>query len=595
MSLQGLPDFDSLIQTDHSQTFYAYEQPGNGMVLPNAVEVVPEDFSLVLVRGQNPTLLPKPHGILTVRLQPIYPMTEALEELRSQHNAFAIAQPVLFKSGFLRLYPAHRSDPIPDDLTVPVPLGWNGLTTARYCLTLTESTAIVLKKALSGDLLPLKAIAEMEIVGVAPRLPLRVQFDPAVLLDQLAAFGNAQRQVPCEAITRFFRQAVRSLPLKIVGDLPAEGFAETMTDWVRAHFGTFIACPTDAGDPHLAIATHAAGSIEWDLSQPLQAYRTIVLSLDPLAAAQQLVQTKGLDAIFQEVTVPPIQTGTWAIDVAANLPDHRPGIISIEVTLKAPPVLPHRPQARIVTADLLPPEDTAQVMLRLSPMEKLAYMVSTTVVLQDSSGVQQLTGEEIMHTGSRLSLRPDQFPITFIPIEATRSLLELATIVGVCRWQEGEIAKSQSFELSKNQPAIALVLPKSTTAAMLDLSARAIESNQTLQIPPFPAKNCQIGLHAFPEFGTHQIDVDCKFDEGDNLYAIDLLPEGVPESEASLLFFTPAQSRKTWRWLAKSPFQAGYRYRPHAEPSIPWSTVQSPFTALKISSRGFLPHEVSSN
>jgi hypothetical protein len=69
------------------------------------------------------------------------------------------------------------------------------------------------------------------------------------------------------------------------------------------------------------------------------------------------------------------------------------------------------------------------------------------------------------------------------------------------------------------------------------------------------------------------------------LFAIDLLPEGEPESEAKVLFFTPSQPRKTWSWLAKSPFRSGYRYRPHHPTDIPvakWSEVQSAFVSLKF-------------
>jgi hypothetical protein len=587
MSLQGLPDFSQPLYTANSQTFYGYENAANGAVVPQSI--APTDFSLTLVRGQNPIGLPKPHGLLNLRLQPVYPLTEALEAIRSQ-NPSAIVQPLLCQSGFLRLYSAIRTETIPDDLKAPMPLAWNGLTLARYSLSVSESTAVTLKGALQGNILKLMAAAEMEIAGVAPRLPLQVRFDPAVLLDHLAALGDAQRQVPCEAILNFFRGDVRSLPLEILpsenlGEIPLEGFAETLTDWVRANFGRFIPCPTDELKPHVALATANRGSVLWDLSQPLLAYRTIVMVLNPLAAAQQLVQTQGLDAVFQELTVPPIPTGTWPVFVTANLSDQRPGIVSIGVTLKAPSVVPFRPQARIVSAEFIPPADSAQLWLKLSPAEKLTYTFSTSVVLQDDSGVQQFYGEEIAHSGEYLSLQPGHFPVRFIPLEATPSLLKIATIKVICHWQEGEVSKSQSIELQQNAAAITLTLPKSAIAATLELSAHSLDGTQSLSIPPMLAKNCQIGLHSFREFGTHQIEVECKFSDGTTLYAIDLLPEAAPVSAASVLFFTPAQPRKTWSWLATSPFQAGYRYRRHPapeEPPAPWSETQSPFAALKI-------------
>jgi hypothetical protein len=588
MSLQGLPDFHQPTQTEDGQIFFSYENGGDRLVLPNALSIgnrpnAQPDFALTLVRGQNPTLPPKPYGLLDFQLQPHYPLDVALDSVRQQDSQ-ATVQPIVFQSGFLRLYP-ETTDDIPDELKLPISLAWNGLTSARYSLKLTEFTAIALKGALTGKILRLRGRAEMEMIGVAPRLPIRVRFDPAILLNQLAALGNAQRQIACEDILNFFRKDLRGLPLEAIGAVPPEGFAETMTDWVRAYFGTFIPAPIGDGRSYIALSSEGHGSFEWDLSQPLQAYRTIVLSLDPLAAARQLVQDQGLDAVFQEVTVPPISTGTWMIRASANLPDRRPGVVAIGATLKASPILPYRPQARIVSAEFTPPNDTATLTLRLSPVEKLEYQFFTSVILENANGTQELKSEEITHQGERLSIRPDQFPVKFLIVEGARSLLALATIRGICRWSEAEQNNTQTFELNAAESGIALALPKDVSNATLEIFAQSLEGNQTLQIDPFPAKNCQLGLHSFREYGAHQITVECAFSEAVKLWAIDLLPDGAPESEMSVLFFTPSQPQKTWSWLAKSPFRSGYRYRPHltlgALPSD-WSTLQPTFTPLKI-------------
>ncbi|MGV0025917.1 hypothetical protein [Phormidesmis priestleyi] len=589
MSFQGLPDFHQPIQSEDGQIFFSYETGGR-FVLPNALSIANRsnaqpDFALTLVRGQNPTLPPKPYGLLDFQLRPHYSLDAALNLVRKQ-DLQATVQPIGFQSGFLRLYP--EVDDIPDDLKVPIPLAWNGLTSARYSLKLSESTAIALKGALTGKILRLRGQAEMETIGVAPRLPIRVRFDPATLLNQLAALGNAQRQIACDDILNFFRKDLRALPLEAISAMPLEGFlegfAEAMTDWIRAYFGTFIPSPSNDGRSYIALSSENHGSFEWDLSQPLQAYRTIVLSLDPLAAARQLVQDQGLDAVFQELTVPPIPTGTWTIRASANLPDRRPGIIAIGVTLKSPPALPYRPQARIASAEFIPPNDTATLTLRLSPIEKLDYQFFTSVVLEDANGTQELKSQEVTYQGERLSIRPDQFPVKFLIIEGTQSLLALATIRGICRWQEIERINTQTFELTAAESVIALALPRDVSNATLEIFAQSLEDNQTLQIDPFPAKNCQLGLHSFREYGAHQISVECEFSDV-KLWAIDLLPDGAPQSEISVLFFTPSQPQKTWSWLAKSPFRSGYRYRPHPTLDAPladWSALQPPFAPLKI-------------
>lgn len=572
MSLQGLPDFHNSIQFEQGWVFYPYENAGDCFVLPNAIDIGntndKPDFNLILVRGQNPILPPKPHGLLEFRLQPHYPFTEALNAIRTKVSDATI-QPVIFRAGFLRLY----ADEISDELKAPIPLAWNGLTSARYGLTVSDLTAIELKGALTNNILKLMARAEMEMIGIAPRLPIRVRFDPAVLLNHL----TKDAQIACEDITTFFRNNLSLLPIEVIGDSSNPKFAETMTDWIRAHFGTFIASPNNDGRAYIKLASVSSGQYEWDLSQPLQAYRTVILSLDPLASARRLVQEQGLSTVFQEAIVPPIPTGSWSIAVSANLPDRRPGVVSISVCLKAAPALPHRPQARIVSSDLLPPNDSAKLLLRLSPNETLNYTFSTTVIIQDVNGIQQLNSEEFPHKGDRLYLRPDQFAVNFILIDIARSLLSVAEVQGVCRWQEGEKSHAQWFDLDRE---LALALPKTATNSTIELTAQSLDRSQTLKIAPFPAKNCQIGLHSFREYGAHQISVECEFSEDLNVYAIELLPE--ESSDISVLFFTPTQPVKIWSWFAKSPFKAGYRYRPRRDPAAEWSAVQSPFVPLKI-------------
>lgn len=574
MSFQGLPDFHKPLQFDQGWVFYPYENAGDCFVLPNAIDIGETnnkpDFSLILVRGQNPILPPKPHGLLEFRLQPHYPFTEALNVIRTRLSDATI-QPVIFRAGFLRLY----ADKAPDDLKMPIALAWNGLASARYGLTVSDLTAIELKGALMGNILKLMARAEMEIVGVAPRLPIRVRFDPAALLDRLAALGDSQRQVACEDITTFFHNNLNLL--EIIGDCSNPELAETMTDWVRAHFGTFIPSPNNDGRAYIQLAAVSSGHYEWDLSEPLQAYRTVILALDPLASARRIVQEQGLSAVFQEAIVPAIPTGSWLINVAANLPDRRPGVLSISVCLKAAPVLPYRPQARVISSELIPPTDSAKLLLRLSPSEQPKYTFSTTVVIQDVNGIQQLNSEDFAHQGDRLYIRPDQFPVDFILIDIARSLLSIAKVQGVCRWQDNEKSNAQWFDLDGE---LALALPKTATNPTIELMAQSLDRSQALKIAPFPAKNCQIGLHSFREYGAHQVSIECEFSDNLKLYAIELIPEDAPE--ISVLFFTPSDPIKVWSWFAKSPFKSGYRYRPRRDSAADWSEVQSPFVPLKI-------------
>jgi hypothetical protein len=227
------------------------------------------------------------------------------------------------------------------------------------------------------------------------------------------------------------------------------------------------------------------------------------------------------------------------------------------------------------------------IHLRLSPAERLAYTFSTFVVLREGTGIERLEGRETPHQGNRLDLRPDDFPVSFVSIGASRGLLELAAVHGICRRRKGEAAVEQPFELAVDQPTIALAFPRGTEGPTLDIEARSRDGARALQLGPVPARNLQLGLHSFPEYGSHRVEITCVFDNDIQLFAIDLLPEDRPETseEMTVLHFTPAQLKREWTWWAQSPFRAGYRYRTHRSPDespAAWSEMRSPFESLEI-------------
>ncbi len=177
---------------------------------------------------------------------------------------------------------------------------------------------------------------EQEIVGVSPRLPLQIRFNPKELLARLHSLGNSQGAVPRQVLVNYFRSDPESLPLEISGQLQSEqidDFAEALTDRVRLRFGSFTAAPTlDAGS-YLALTapdTIGNGSFDWDLSKPLRVFRPLMLKLNPFAAAQEIVHHQGLEAVVRQTIVPNIaprlptcgNCGEFAATATGN---YRPG------------------------------------------------------------------------------------------------------------------------------------------------------------------------------------------------------------------------------------------------------------------------------
>jgi hypothetical protein len=600
MSLQGLPDFYQPLRSEGGEILYPYEGGIDHILLPERLEVAERpdgrpEFSLELVRGQNPFLPPASYGVLDLRARPSYRTAEALRLLRDRHPDRMITC-ARFTGGFLRLRPLGDVGDVPPDFLTPVALSWNGLGMARWILRLSTAGIALLKQSLQSEVLALTAAAEVEMLGVSPRLPLHVRFDPAVLLGGLLTCADERRRLAWESLLAFFRRDLTTLPLEISGRVNDEDrglLAEALADRVRLRFGAFIPSPQEDAAAYMCLVSVdevGSGHFEWDLAQPIAVPRVLVLELDALGSAHHLVAREGIQAVLHETVVPPIPTGVLPVSITANLPEHRIGVLAAGVELHAPACPPHRVQAVTEAVELKPPEDSAMLRLKLSPAEPAAYTYTTFVVLQDAGGIVRLNSEARPDSRQHLDLNPDSFPVQFVLIEAGRALLDLAVVHGVCRYPDGGAVVAQTFELTLLQPAIALALPRHATGATLEIEALASDSHRSLRLGPLPAQDLQLDVHSFPEYGSHRVDITCVFDDHQSVVVLDLLPEGRAEKadDITVLHLTPAQPRREWTWLAESPFQAGYCYRRHAAPGeilAPWSAVRSYLEPLEISAR----------
>jgi hypothetical protein len=641
MAFEGLPDFQQPIEAGTYQIYFPFGGGDQMKVTPDGLQVaiLPDgspDFWLALVRGTNPMLPPEPYGQLELRLQAHYALDEALSITRERQSGKGSQQvlvdPISFVGGFLRLRVFGNLSSgsatqesgstgdntsvtvtTPPDMLQPIELGWNGLGMARVVMRLTQNSASMVKGALEGDVLAVKALAEMEISGVSPRLPVQIQFDPAKLLEALCSLDGSQPSVSRQSIVDFFHRNTAGLPLRINGELSEaqlDDFARAMTDRVRMRFSKMIPSPDDDGIPYLELVAPSSigsGTFLWDLSEAFQALRPVVLTLNPLDAARAIVQAQGLDAVVHQITVPTLPTGVLPVTIIANLPSQRVGILALGATLHAPPRMPWRPQASIVSVQLEPPEDKSEARLRLSPVEPPAYSYSTFVVMNDSVGVQQIDMPEEPHSGSYLYLNIDNFPVDFTPVRASSDLLALANLHGVLHIpdnanSENHPSREVVFDLDSNHPEAALAMPKGSIGATLEIiasqKANALDgsligaaatsaSPRTIHLGPQPAAPLRLGLHSFKEYGPHTVHITCAFSDGVDFAAFDLLPEWCPETvdNITVLTFQPARPTRDWSYLAPNPFAAGFRYRPHpdtAETLLPWSAPSSPFEELNL-------------
>jgi hypothetical protein len=597
MTLNGLPDFDQPLQGEGFQIFFPFEG-GEAVLLPDELELAiagdgRPDFALELVRRLGRFGAGDTYGLLDMRAAPRDRADDALALLRATSPA-ATLRLASFAGGYMRLQLPRLNGELAADLPPPVALAPDGLAITRLLLRVSPALAALIKGALAGEQLPLTAVAELALLGVSPRLPLSASFDPAALLAALLARADAERRIARAAVVECFRQDPAGLSIELSGAPPegrAEALAQALADRALARFGALAPAPGDEVQPTFALAapeTAAAGRVTWELAEPCQALRVAILRLDPLAAARELAQSCGLDAAYRELTVPAFPTGALAVTALANLPDQRPGVLEIGVTLIAPPDPPRRPQAAVASAALLPPDDRATLALALGAGAAPAYRYTTYAALQQDGGVTRLDSPEREHAGAWLSLTPDDFPVEFVSISADRILLDLAVVSGTLAWGGSEPG-ARSFALDPAAPALALALPRGAPDAALTIEAQARAGARTLRLGPLPAKSMRLGTYSFAEYGPHTVEVTCTFDDASQIYAIELATEDQMDAKSApvLLMFTPARPSRSWTWFARSPFAPGYRYRPRREagqPPAPWSEVQSPFVPLNISS-----------
>lgn len=625
-SLRALPDFGELLNVGGQVLFPSLDEPDRFLHVPQELEVAPReqrvsepDFRLELVRHPNDPSAS--YGILDFRLRatPIAePVLVALREISSH----AVVGPALFSQGCLRLLALSGENTDEAEFETPTHLASNALDTARCLRRLSPEGAVRVKRVLIESALTWTALAEMEVIGVARRMSGRIEFRVADLLARLAALADASGRLKRQALIEFWTQDFTALPVTTSGLDAVDKLvrAETLADWTAAEYSEFAA--SGDGPVEATVRLRPAVAPEqvavWDLSTRRSVPRTFVMRLNPFAAAQQVVGTRGIEAVVHETEVSSFETGLVTIFVATNLPTSIQGVLKLGVALIAPPNPPMRVQPLTATILFDESDQVQKVSWRFSPREPVAYQYTAFALLSTLGGPRRLDGRATQHSGSYLLMRPDDFPLHFVPLKASELLLGLATVEGICQYSEparvgeepaqpfrtpearlasesvpgGGVAVTVPFRLSTERPVLTLALPREVaSAATLLLEAESVETHARKPIGQFPAQGLAIDLISLREYGPHVIDVEAEFDRDVPLVAVDLLAESDSDdaSHVDVVALTPERPSARWNYFARSPFQSGYRFRRHTEggPAAAWSATQGPFASLRVRTSEF--------
>ncbi|MFD1141238.1 hypothetical protein ACFQ4C_08970 [Larkinella insperata] len=587
---KGLPDFSQVVAGGNGIAYAPYQGIGDVSVIPLTLQVAPQGngkpaFYLELIRGITPFALPKPHGMIDLRLEVGSVETAFLETVRAAWPERAMVQP-MFNQGFFRFRSlSDRLDSAADDLLAPVPMGGMLLSRLRYTRLLSLEALSAIKQALQQELLVLDAFAELEVKGVAPRLPVTVEFDPADLIRALETLLNAERKMPVRRLADFFAQDRSAFPfLSIQADEPytEKEFGITLSDWILARFGTFTPSPDDDPQPYWYLPESGEeGTFRWQLSEPLETSRILTFQFDALAEARKLVQTAGLNTIYSERVIPPLQTGFLRVLVTHELPELPESVLQIGVRFQAPPNPPHRVQAINKTVIFTPGKSSEVAELQFSPAEPQQYAYAPFVVFRTATGSQELTGEP--RQSSEQHVRIHDLPVNLLAIEAATDLLNEATLHGLYQWEVAGEPKSVAFNLSASQPQTTLVVPAGgSTLAKCVVEAVSIDSDARVRTEFYPTGRLRLDRFSFAGYGPHSVEFVGPLTEEDSLIVVHCLPENEPLDGAnpSVLTLTADRPQKTWTWFAESLFHPGFCYRvlnADGKELLPWSEIQSPF------------------
>jgi len=598
--LKGLPDFQDWLVPGDPVVLGPFAGEGFHTVLPDGLALAERadgrpDLLLDLVRGQDAMLGSAAHGMLELRLAGSYRLEDALAAARARTETATVRR-AAFSDGVLWLRAMDPGSDIAVELTSAASLAGTGLEAARWVIELTAEGASLVKRALVEKVLSVEARAQLELEGIAPRVETKVRFEPRALREALAAMAVAGGLVGRDGLLAELRAKPDALPFEFLPELGAdmrEALVQALVDLVVAEVAE-IAPADDHGEPQLAplaVEQLVDGRVERDLRKPFVTRRPLVLDLDPLTAVREYIAAQGADEIIHESAVPTLATGVQTIDLAANLPSGRVGVLSIGADVLAPPSLPFRPQAIVRSVEFEEPSDTASVQLVLGPTEQLAYRCTATAVLVEGAGTRQLKGDARPFDSTFLRLDVDDFPVVFVHVGGSIGLLGQATIEGTLHRSSAHGPVAQTFHLTAAQPAVALALPRDAKDAALEIRAVPPNGGLPVVVGPLPAADLELDLHSFSGYGPHRVHVECNFPNGVADLAVDLVPEARAEEPTALglVHLTPEQPAADWTWFADTPFAPGYRFRLHPRPGEqpePWSEAQSPSEPLLLTAGG---------
>jgi len=589
MSFPGRPDWRNPMHVGERLAFAVYDRPGAFLLPPTELVACGADaeppLRLDLFQQDRGRAGLERFSVLSLGFAAEFGLDAARQAAFDAGQGFALSA-LPAEGGWLRLGAVEALD-LPPALGELLPLDAATLGALGLAVRLDSAASDLFVAALQRGLLSVSAQAWLRVRGVADRLPLSLEFDPAALLSAVRQLGAGEPTLDRELLRTRLIEAPLSLGFAApAGAWSPQALADALLDRIAARFAAPQPSPADAApgvrlrfDP----AAMSAGRVRWDLAEPMLAPRLFPIEADPLGPLRTMPAAMH-DAVVRRHDVRALSSGWRALTVRPNLPERRVGLAQAQVEVKLPARPPARPFTIKASAPLDASDRPARLDLRLSPSEPLSYAWQTAAVLINDGRAETFKGPLQQSDREHLLIAPEDFGLRLIPVEAEPALLEQADVELECAGLRRGKPWSVRGRLDRDAPSLAFALPPDLEQATIRGNARARADGRTCALAPVEAEALRLDAFSFEGAGARELSVAAEFDDDAPQLLIELAPEDRiddPARRRSLRLSRNA-AQASWHWLALSPFRSGYRWR--WSPRSPWSPVLQPDTPLRLRS-----------
>ncbi len=588
----GRPDWHAPTHVAGRQALAVFEQPGHFRIAPVRLSAFARDreppLRLDVYQQDRGDAGLERFSLLSIAFAAEFDLDPVRSGLLESAERTQV-EPLAVQRGWLRLTSANALD-LPDALHALQPLDALNIGSLGMTLRMDSTATDLFVAALQRGLMTIGADAWISVRGVAERMPLKVAFDPSSLLGAVRAAAQGGTAIALDTLRTQLAAAPQTFGfdgLFALSQAQRTQAADALIDRCCARFaspqpdlGTDSAGVRIVFDPALM----PAGTISWDLSEPVLAPRMLGLVADPLGPLRELPAAQWEETAIRRHDVRALQSGWHAIAVTQNLPTRRIGVLRAQVELSAPPQPPARAFTAKATVRLDSTREPAFADLRLSPAEPLKYRWKTSLFVLVGGRGELIEGPQHESDREHLLIGPDDFGVRFVTVEAEPAFLREARIKIECSGRRGDRPWSIRGMIDTAAPDIALAIPLDVVDAQIHAIALALAGDAECTMAPVPASNLRLDAFSFEGSGRRDLAIECVFDDDKPQALIELVAEGREEEPERLqsVRLTPLVAATAWSWVALSPFRSGYRWRWLGRDI--WSEVRDPADALKLRS-----------